>query len=536
MPAWHLRFHIDVADKPESFDVAIIGGGLAGLTLALQLRQTAPSISILVLEKNSLPPPPAAHKVGEATVEIGAHYLAHTLGLKDRLEATQLRKFGLRLFFGSGHCQDLADADELGASSLLPAISYQLDRGILEKDLYDILIERGVEVRDRSRATNVAINTPPDRHQITVSGDDAEYAVLCRWLIDASSRSAVLKRQLGMTAASKHQMSAAWFRLDASISVDNWSDDKTWQARCNGLSRLPSTNHLMGSGYWAWIIPLVGGRSSIGLVSDPAIVPLSSYDSFEKFRAWLDNHQPLLAEQVNDQASALMDFRKLGKLAHGSQRVWSRDCWAMTGEAGVFADPFYSPGTDFIALSNTFITDLVTRRCSDAERGIRSSVYEKLYQSFFQSTMTLYQDQYGGFGDTRLMSIKLTWDYAYYWSILAWLYFREVLTELTFLRSAQQDILAIRALNDTMQARFRECAARRRVDRGAGRFIDQISIPLMLELNAALLEPAASPEKELGENCERLQRLAPMLLAMIDGRKAPLGANTLLGDLEARLA
>ncbi len=536
MLASRLTFHTDVTDTPQSFDVAIIGGGLAGLTLALQLRQSRPSLSILVVEKNTLPPPPAAHKVGEATVEIGAHYLAHTLGLKDHLEATQLRKFGLRLFFGSGSNKDLANADELGASSLLPAISYQLDRGVLEKDLHRMLVDRGVDVRDCSRVTDVVINTPPDRHQITVTSDDAEYTVRCQWLVDASSRSAVLKRQLKLTEPSEHQMSAAWFRLDASISVDEWSADKNWQARCNGLSRMPSTNHLMGCGYWAWIIPLVGGRSSIGLVSDPAIVSLSSYDTFEKFRSWLGKHQPLLAERVDDRADALMDFRKLGKLAHSSKRVWSRDRWAMTGEAGVFADPFYSPGTDFIALSNTFITDLVTRRCGDTERGIRSSVYEKLYQSFFQSTMTLYQDQYGGFGDTRLMSIKLTWDYAYYWSILAWLYFRDVLTDLTFLRSAQPDILAIRALNDTMQGRFRACAARRQVDRGTGRFIDQISIPLMVELNAALLEPAAAPEKELGENCERLRRLAPMLLAMVDGRKAPGGASTLLGDLEARLA
>ena len=35
--------------------------------------------------------------------------------------------------------------------------------------------------------------------------------------------------------------------------------------------------------------------------------------------------------------------------------------WALTGEAGLFLDPFYSPGSDFIGISNTYITDLIAR-------------------------------------------------------------------------------------------------------------------------------------------------------------------------------
>ena len=57
-------------------DVVIVGGGLAGLTLALQLRQRFADLDILVLERRSHPVPVAAHKVGESTVEIGAHYFA----------------------------------------------------------------------------------------------------------------------------------------------------------------------------------------------------------------------------------------------------------------------------------------------------------------------------------------------------------------------------------------------------------------------------------------------------------------------------
>ena len=34
------------------------------------------------------------------------------------------------------------------------------------------------------------------------------------------------------------------------------------------------------------------------------------------------------------------------------ERVYSPQRWALTGEAGAFADPLYSPGSDFIGLGN----------------------------------------------------------------------------------------------------------------------------------------------------------------------------------------
>src|SRR5262245_53370170 len=83
-------------------DAVILGGGMAGLTLALQLRARLPSLSITVLERQSHPVPEAAHKVGESTVEIGANYLDTVLGLDGHLRQSQLKKFGFRFFFNDG--------------------------------------------------------------------------------------------------------------------------------------------------------------------------------------------------------------------------------------------------------------------------------------------------------------------------------------------------------------------------------------------------------------------------------------------------
>ena len=80
----------------KKHDIAILGGGLAGLTLSLQLKQRLPDLDIVVLERRRHPVPAAAHKVGESSVEIGAHYFANVLGLKDYLQRHQLKKFGFR--------------------------------------------------------------------------------------------------------------------------------------------------------------------------------------------------------------------------------------------------------------------------------------------------------------------------------------------------------------------------------------------------------------------------------------------------------
>ena len=255
-------------------------------------------------------------------------------------------------------------------------------------------------------------------------------------------------------------------------------------------------------------------------------VPVSEFISIETS----------LGERVADSKTTLMDFMSLKNLSQDSRKVWSGDHWGLSGESGLFADPFYSPGTDFIGISNTFICDLITQDRSQLELSIHAGIYEKMYQSFYGSTMSLYEHQYAGFGDTRLMVVKTTWDYAYYWSILSWLFFREVLTDIKFIRTIQQQLAKIRALNEDMQAEFRKRAEEKRVDSGKGRFFDQSAIPVLADLNAALLKSPDDLQVEFTGNCERLEGLAPLLLSMLASDKSrATSADSLLGDLNHRL-
>ena len=179
---------------PQGTDVAILGGGLAGLTLALQLRRQDPGLEITVLERSDTPPPAAAFKVGESVVEIGAHYLSQVLGLEDLLVKTQLPKFGLRFFFGSKSGADFSQSDELGVSTKLPVDTYQLDRGLLEGDLARLAVEQNIRVVTGATVKRVELNHDQAAHRVKFRNGEEPESLSCSWVVDAAARSATVHR------------------------------------------------------------------------------------------------------------------------------------------------------------------------------------------------------------------------------------------------------------------------------------------------------------------------------------------------------
>ncbi len=146
-----------------SYDVAILGGGLAGLTLAKQLLMKRPETRIAVIEKRCFPVSETTHKVGESTVEIGAHYFGEELQLKKHLTDDQLPKFGLRFFFKDA-CQTLAEGTEVGGSEFFSAPSYQVDRGRLENYLADSVKQLGATILSGARLRQVDLESADERN------------------------------------------------------------------------------------------------------------------------------------------------------------------------------------------------------------------------------------------------------------------------------------------------------------------------------------------------------------------------------------
>ena len=213
---------------------------------------------------------------------------------------------------------------------------------------------------------------------------------------------------------------------------------------------------MCGPGYWFWLIPLASDSHSLGIVCDAAMHPLESINTHAKAMDWLREHQPRMATALDDPRHAVQDFRFLRHFSHGCKQVFSDRRWAITGEAGVFLDPFYSPGSDFIAISNGYVCDLIQRECAGEPIAQHADLYQQLYFSFYRSTLTLYQDQYPLFGDAQVMPLKVIWDYTFYWGVLAPLYISNRAAHLPVLGRLRDVFTHADALNLSMQAMLRE--------------------------------------------------------------------------------
>ena len=495
------------------YDVIILGGGLAGLTLSIQLRQQFAALQILVLERRAHPVPPAAHKVGESSVEIGAHYFDTVLGLKEHLNKHQLKKFGFRFFFSEART-DLDQVAELGASRYLSTPSYQLDRGIFENFLGEHARSLGVQFVDSATVRGFDLDASGAAHRVRFTKDGVESDIECRWLIDASGRAGLIKRKLGLEQDNAHDANAVWFRLAAKVDVDEWSSDAAWLNRCDPPLRWLSTNHLCGEGYWAWLIPLSSGSHSVGVVCDAKLHPLETMNTFEKALVWFHRYQPRLAQEVEAKRHLLQDFCFLRNFSYGCKQVFSADRWALTGEAGLFLDPFYSPGSDFIAIGNTYIADLIARDRAGEPFGGRAHVYQQLYFSFYESTLSLYTDQYAMFGDPEVLPVKVIWDYTYYWGVLCQLFFQRRLTDVANISRLSVPLNHAKALNLAMQNFMREWS-QFSAKRNDAVMLDQASLPWFAELNRGLRDELdeAGFRARLIENVALLDTLAREIVA-----------------------
>ncbi len=449
-----LLFLIYSMRSSKQFDVVILGGGLAGSTLARQLKLSCSRISILVAEKRHHPVPEASFKVGEAVAELGSHYLSKVLGLERHLECEQIPKHGLRFFFSAGDNTDITRRVELGPTVIMPASSYQIDRGRFENTLGRENLKLGVEFLDACRVNRVSLNR--SLHSVTLLRGQEEFNVSARWVVDATGRASLLKRQLGYAKSIRHDINAAWFRIGERITVNQWSNDAQWRTRVPAILRESNTVHLMGRGYWAWIIPLASGSTSIGIVADAALHPFSKINRFDRAMEWLRGHEPQCSKVIDEQRAKLQDFHALKHFSYSCQRVFSPDRYALTGEAGVFLDPLYSPGTDFIAFGNGFVADLILRDLNGEEITERTEIYNSVFLATFELFLKYFQDQYPLMGNTQVMAAKVVWDMAGYWGVSAFLYLHNKFCDLNFMLSILSDLNRFYRMNAQVQALFRE--------------------------------------------------------------------------------
>jgi flavin-dependent dehydrogenase len=455
----------------QRLDVAILGGGMAGGLLARQLLRALPGLRLAVFDKTGEPD----YRVGESTVELASNYLVRRLALSRYLYEEQLPKNGLRYFFDDeARSLPLHEMSEIGSFNLPFHPAFQIDRARFDADLRRTNQAAGAELRIGAKVQRLELGEGGAPHRFEVREEGGAREVECRWLLDASGRAGLVARAKGLRVKDVgHRISAVWGRFEGVADLDDLGPEP-FRARVRHTSRGLSTVHFCYPGYWIWFIPIRNGVISVGVVGDPPRDE-PGIRSAEGFRAFLERHGAV--RELLRGARAL-DTQSYAQLAYGTTRYFHADRWGLTGEAAAFADPLYSPGADFIALENDFLTDLVVRDLrgeDDAARARRTELYDRFMRFRFEAAMLLYRGQYGLLGSEELMRLKWDFDLALYYNLWVSAYMQDQHLDAAWLRRELRQepyvLQAMRNFADLFEKARRHLAAEGRYYRGnRGRF------------------------------------------------------------------
>jgi flavin-dependent dehydrogenase len=526
----------------KHYDVVILGGGLAGLGLSIQLKLAKPDIKILVLERRKHVAPTSAHKVGESTVELASYYLRNVLQLKDYLEKHELPKYGLRFFFRS-HTKDVIESRvELGPRKWLYTPSHQLDRGTLENHMAGKTEGLGTEFLLDAVAKDVEFGK--DKSVVTYTLHGEEQKATARWVVDATSRGSFLKRKFNFAKPMEHHVNAVWWRLRGVIDITNWSESEEWRNYPEVKLRYLSTVHFLDKGYWVWVIPLGSKNTSIGIVADPAVHPFDTFDTYEKSLEWLKVNEPLCYKMLEPETPNKMDFKILKHFAHHSGRFYDGGMrWGVTGEAGAFLDPFYSPGSDFIAMNNTWMSDLILRELGGEDVQFRAEIYEQTHMGLVDSWIPIYQDKYLLMGNAQVMSTKILWDWAIYWAVPCLMFTNKALTDLRMLKNLFGSPEALgqkfRKLHNQMQKLFMDWQ-QYDTETFERKFVDPIDLSYMLTFQSNInTQYGDKLMEQIGTNMSILEKVAAEIFRRVSnhakGTPIDMPVDPYTMDLENQL-
>lgn len=440
----------------QNYDVVIIGGGLAGLSLARQLLLQSDR-KVLLLEK--WPQLPISRqKVGEATVQVSAYYLSKILDLEEHLLREHFLKYNLRFYWKTpGRANDCyEDYSQCYIRNVSNIATYQLNRNKIEGELLrlnrlhpNFFFCAGISNLDAT------LSGSEEPHVIRFESQGSKVEVQADWVVDTTGRAKFLSRRLELARESPIRHGSTFFWVDGLLNIEKLTcgNDRQRLTHKNRrtIGHFPAwlaTNHFAGEGFWFWVIPLQG-RTSLGLVYDRAKVPEEQVSSPEKVVAWVCRQFPLFARDLPQRE--IVDQGRFGDFAYDCRQTISAQRWALSGEAGRFTDPLYSPGGDIISLYNTLITDAILTPDSRMV-AVKARIYERLMRAFYEAYVPSFTDSYAVLGDQECYALKYSWELTIYFTFYVFPFINQVLTETGFAGPYLELFSRLGALNHSIQS------------------------------------------------------------------------------------
>ncbi len=322
-----------VSKNTNHVDVAIIGGGPAGTTVASLLRKYDPSCNVLIIEKEKFP----RDHVGESQLP-GVSHVLHEMGCWEKVEAAGFPiKIGASYTWGQdAECWDfdffpIEDfTDEPRPANFQgqrTSTAFQVDRYVYDEILLRHAQEMGASVREETRVAE--IHSEGDR----VTGFELHTGetITADVYVDASGAIGLLRRAMGVTGWEPKEL--------RNIAIWDYWRNAEWAVEIGvGATRVQVRSLPYG---WLWFIPLGPDRTSIGLIT-----PADHYKSMGK------SPEELYLQAIGEQDS-------ISELTANAEREgpvqsckdWSNladrvagENWFLAGECCGFADPILAAG------------------------------------------------------------------------------------------------------------------------------------------------------------------------------------------------
>ncbi|WP_168794925.1 NAD(P)/FAD-dependent oxidoreductase [Paraburkholderia aromaticivorans] len=338
------------SSKRTTVDVVIIGAGPAGAVAAALLRKAGRSV--LVLERQHFP----RFSIGESLLPQSMAYLEEAGMLQAVVEAGFQYKNGAHFIYrDQSSAFDFRDKHSPGWGT-----TYQVERAVFDDILIRCAVEQGADVRfgHTVRAVHTGVMPLVD----VVDEADHAYQIEARFVFDASGFGRVLPRLLNLEAPTRMPTRAAIF-THVQDGIPAGMTDR---------NKICVATHPEHRDVWFWMIPLAGGRSSVGCVAEASFLDVPEAERDAKLRA-LIQQEPTFNRLIGN-APFLMPVRHIGGYAANVERLHGPG-YALLGNAGEFLDPVFSSGVT-IALRSAHLAVQTLNRQLDGEQVDWSAAYD----------------------------------------------------------------------------------------------------------------------------------------------------------------
>ncbi len=225
--------------------------------------------------------------------------------------------------------------------------TFQVQRGRFDKLLAEEALRMGVEIQWQMEV--IAADFTAHRPELKVRNHQGEVKNYSTdFVLDASGFGRVLPKLLDLEAPSGFPVRQALFG-----HIEDRIEDQRFDR-----NKIRITVHPEHKDVWYWLIPFSNGRSSVGVVAEPAF-----------FQGWDDNNQALqdIIEQDPSLSAVLENAvfdETINTLRGYSANVKSLygNGYALLGNAGEFLDPVFSSGVTIAMKSASLAADILTRQ------------------------------------------------------------------------------------------------------------------------------------------------------------------------------